>query len=124
MESQKMLLNASSFFEKETDEFKKEMEISDLLVDIACEFLKYRAENEMTQKDLAQELNMTQAMVSKLESGDYNPTVKMLYEIAQKLSWNFKIELNSMCRKYNYLYEGKGKLTFNKDYIYDMGLAS
>ncbi|WP_077613429.1 helix-turn-helix transcriptional regulator [Clostridium sp. Marseille-P2415] len=124
MENQKMLLNANSFFEKETDEFKKEMEINNLLVDIACEFIKYRAENEMTQKDLAQKLNMTQAMVSKLESGDYNPTVKMLFEIAQKLSWNFKIELNSMARKYNYCYEGNQKLTQNKEYCYDMGLAS
>lgn len=90
----KGLVAASDFFESENQDFQNIMRIESQLVDIACEFIKYRDENNLTQKDLAKKLNITQAMISKLESGDYNPTVKMLMEIAQKLSWNFKLEIS------------------------------
>lgn len=91
----KMLVEAYSFFEGESNEFKQEMAVEDLLVDIACEFINFRVKNKMSQKDLAEKLQITQAMVSKLESGEYNPTVKMLFEIAQKLSWKFNIQFES-----------------------------
>ncbi|HBY71777.1 MAG TPA: transcriptional regulator [Lachnospiraceae bacterium] len=82
------LAGARTFFENESIEFKKEMEVETLLVDIACEFINYRDKHGLSQKDLAKRLQITQAMVSKLESGDYNPSVKTLFEIAQKLSRN------------------------------------
>ena len=88
----KTLVDANTFFEKEEDDFKRAMELEDLLVDIACEFINYRAANDLTQRELAEKLQITQAMVSKLESGEYNPTVRMLFEIAEKLSWNFSLE--------------------------------
>ena len=88
----KTLVDVNTFFENEDDEFKKAMELEDMLVDIACEFINYRAANDLTQKELAKKLQITQAMVSKLESGEYNPTVRMLFEIAEKLSWNFSLE--------------------------------
>jgi len=88
----KTLVDVNTFFENEDDEFKKAMELEDMLVDIACEFINYRAANDLTQKELAEKLQITQAMVSKLESGEYNPTVRMLFEIAEKLSWNFSLE--------------------------------
>jgi len=88
----KTLVDVNTFFENEDDEFKKAMELEDMLVDIACEFINYRAANDLTQKELAEKLQITQTMVSKLESGEYNPTVRMLFEIAEKLSWNFSLE--------------------------------
>ena len=88
----KTLVDVNTFFESEDDEFKKAMELEDMLVDIACEFINYRAANDLTQKELAEKLQITQAMVSKVESGEYNPTVRMLFEIAEKLSWNFSLE--------------------------------
>lgn len=90
-----MLVDANTFFERENDQFKREMEVEDLLVDIASAFINYRTKNKMSQKDLAEKLQITQAMVSKLESGEYNPTVKMLFELAQKLSWKFSVRLES-----------------------------
>lgn len=66
---------------------------------------------------------ITQAMVSKLESGDYNPSIKMLFEIAQKLSWNFKIEFNEIVKKVNYTYNLK-ELAVNGGNNADMGFAS
>lgn len=91
----KMLVDAYAFFEADSKEDAEKRELEDLLVDIACEFINYRVANNMTQKELAERLNMTQAMVSKLESGEYNPTVKMLFEIAEKLSWNFSIQFSN-----------------------------
>lgn len=87
-----LLIEADSFFKDESTELRRELEIEDILVDIASEFINYRINNNMTQKDLAEKLEITQAMVSKLESGDYNPSVRMLFEISQKLGWGFNIE--------------------------------
>lgn len=118
------LVEAHTFFENETEEFRKKMEVENLLVDIACEFIKFRSENNLTQKGLAKKLQITQAMVSKLESGEYNPTIKMLFDLAQKMSWNFKIEFNDISKKYNYEYSSKDTLVSNCKYVENMGLAS
>ncbi|AZT91266.1 XRE family transcriptional regulator [Caldicellulosiruptor changbaiensis] len=75
------------------EEDKKYFELDDILVNIALSLINYRIKNNLTQKELAQKLGMTQAMVSKLESGEYNPTVKMLYEISKALGLEFKVEL-------------------------------
>lgn len=117
-------MDARDFFQEENSEFKKEMEIETLLVDIACEFIRYRDNNGLTQKDLADKLEITQAMVSKLESGDYNPTVKLLFEIAQKLSWNFNIEFNQGIEKIDYQFEDEQESIQNLNYMEKMGLAS
>lgn len=52
------LVEANNFFEHESIEFKQEMEIEALLVDIACEFINYRDRNGLTQKDLAAKLDL------------------------------------------------------------------
>lgn len=122
MVNKQMLVEADSFFKEEQDELKNELEADKLLVDIACEFIKYRAKNGLTQKDLADKLNVSQTMISKLESGDYNPTVKTLFDIAKKLCWNFKIEFNEVTQKYYYQYECQEEA--DKMYFDNMGLAS
>ena len=106
----KTLVDVNTFFENEDDEFKKAMELEDMLVDIACEFINYRAANDLTQRELAEKLQITQAMVSKLESGEYNPTVRMLFEIAEKLSWNFSLEFKRNIEPPDYYFdEHKGE---------------
>jgi transcriptional regulator with XRE-family HTH domain len=42
-------------------------------------------------KELSKKLNVSQSMVSKLESGEYNPTVEQLWKICDKLNWKFDI---------------------------------
>ncbi|MBE5922927.1 MAG: helix-turn-helix transcriptional regulator [Lachnospiraceae bacterium] len=91
MTSTTKLVKAHSFFDNENQEMCHELNKSNMLVDIASEFIKYRAEHNLKQQDLAEKLGVTQAMVSKLESGDYNPTVTFLYDIAQKMDWTFNI---------------------------------
>lgn len=119
------LINSMDFFKEETNDFKNQMKIDALLVDIACEFIKYRDNNKLTQKQLAEKLQITQAMVSKLESGEYNPTIKLLFEISQKLSWNFKIEFNETSDTIDYRYNNENKIVqINSEYVGKMGLAS
>ena len=73
------------------EETKQEFELSDILLDIACKIINYRLDNDMTQKELANKLDITQAMVSKLESGEYNPSIGFLFKISKKLGWKFEL---------------------------------
>jgi len=89
----KRLISAYKIVERYTnEEDKKYFELDDILVGIAVKIIQYRIKNNLSQKELAAKLGISQAMVSKLESGDYNPTVKMLYEIAQNLGFELEIE--------------------------------
>lgn len=84
----KKLENPFEFFEDEGAQSRAEFELDNLLVDIASRFIKYRIDNKLTQKQLAEKLGVSQVMVSKLESGDYNPSVGQLFKLSKKLGWN------------------------------------
>jgi len=84
--------NAWKLIDKLADEATKEkFELDDILYDISMKIFEFRIKNNLTQKQLAEKLGITQSMVSKLESGQYNPTVEQLWKISKKLGWNFKI---------------------------------
>ena len=86
-----ILKNPWDIFNDVDEETKQEFELSNMLVDIACKIINYRLDNDMTQKDLANKLEITQAMVSKLESGEYNPSIEFLFKISKKLNWKFEL---------------------------------
>ena len=86
-----ILENPWDIFDDIDKETKQEFELSDILVDIACKIINYRLDNDMTQKELANKLDITQAMVSKLESGEYNPSIGFLFKISKKLGWKFEL---------------------------------
>lgn len=86
-----ILKNPWDIFNDVDEETKQEFELSNMLVDIACKIINYRLDNDMTQKDLANKLEITQAMVSKLESGEYNPSIEFLFKISKKLDWKFEL---------------------------------
>ena len=86
-----ILKNPWDIFNDIDEETKQEFELSNILVDIACKIINYRLDNDMTQKDLADKLDITQAMVSKLESGEYNPSIEFLFKISKKLGWKFEL---------------------------------
>jgi len=64
---------------------------SNLLSKISLKIAKYRLENRLTQKDFADFLDVSQSMVSKIESEDYNYTIKMLVRIFSKMKIKFDI---------------------------------
>ncbi len=75
------------------DNDKEEYELYDIYYLIATKIFDYRKARGLSQKQLAEILGITQAMVSKLESGDYNPTIGQLWKVSKKLGWNLKIVL-------------------------------
>lgn len=49
-----------------------------------------RLEKGLSQKDLARRLGTTQSAVARMESGDYNPSLKTLYRVAHALEAEFE----------------------------------
>ena len=68
-------------------------ELYDIYYTIATTIFKYRMDNKLTMKQLAVKLGVTQSMGAKLESGDYNYTVRQLSDVAGKLGLKFSITL-------------------------------
>ena len=51
-----------------------------------------RIKENRTQKDLANKMNNNQSVISRLESGKYNPSIEFLNRIAKAM--NKKVEIN------------------------------
>ena len=60
--------------------------------EVAKAVLETRVRSGMTQKKLAQQLNTSQSAISRLESGEYNPTLKFLDKVAKVFGKKLKIE--------------------------------
>lgn len=56
---------------------------------IASEIEMWRLNHNMTQKDFAKFMGVSQVMVSKWESGEYNFSIKTLANIAHRLNCTF-----------------------------------
>ncbi len=65
----------------------------DIYYQISTAIFDYRIRESLSQAKLAKRLGVTQAMVSKLESGDYNYSVEQLWKISQKLGLKLTISL-------------------------------
>lgn len=79
------LLNSSKEFNVDK-ELLTEIEYNDVLLIISKELVKYRDNNNMSQSDLAKKLKVSQVMISKMESGKYNFTIKTLVNLWSDLS--------------------------------------
>lgn len=94
--TQKDMISAIDFINEYADDTtKSRFELDDLLYDISLKIFDYRMQNDLSQKELAKKLEVTQAMVSKLESGQYNPTVEQLWKISKRLNLNLVVSLQT-----------------------------
>lgn len=66
---------------------------SRVLSEISAAIVKYRVDHGMTQQEFAKYMNVSQGMVSKWESSDYNFSIKTLADITVKLDLELKIRL-------------------------------
>lgn len=73
------------------------------LAKISAKIERCRLELGMTQKEFADYMGVTQGMVSKWESREYNFTVRSLNEICQKLGVSFSINLEKQCLTDDYV---------------------
>ncbi len=78
--------------------FENDISVSDitaskLLGRISSAIAKKRIDLGMTQKEFAKYMNVSQGMVSKWESKDYNFSIKTLAEIAEKLDMELSVNV-------------------------------
>ena len=60
---------------------------------ISMFIFEYRQKENLTQKDFAKKMGVTQAMISKWESAEYNFTIETISDICAKLNMSFDIEI-------------------------------
>ena len=66
---------------------------SSVLGSISASIVEKRLQYNMTQKEFAEYMCVSQGMVSKWEGGDYNFTIKTLAEVAEKLDMDLVVQL-------------------------------
>jgi len=76
------------------DDTRLELNLISVMTDIAAALINYRVENALSQKELAKRLECSQAMGSKIESGDYNFTIRKLFDIVNKLNGHVSVRID------------------------------
>ncbi len=82
-----------TFYRVFDEESRKDEGLYDINYRISTAIFDYRIRENLSQTKLAKKLGVTQAMVSKLESGDYNYSVEQLWKVSQKLGLKLTISL-------------------------------
>lgn len=72
-------------------EFRAQWERTALGRGVALAIVRYRAERELSQRDLAQRLGMKQPQVARLELGEVNPRIDTLMRISAQIGMEFTI---------------------------------
>lgn len=73
--------------------FRKAWEASEAEYQISRALISARIERKISQRELARKANTTQAVISRLESMNANPSVGLIQKIASALSLKLKIQL-------------------------------
>ncbi len=65
---------------------------ANILAQISSTIVKYRLDHQMNQKDFAEFLDVSQSMVSKIEGGNYNFSIRTLVKLCNKM--NLKLDIH------------------------------
>ena len=74
-------------------EFRAEWERTALARAVAVAIVRYRAEHDLSQRELADRLGMKQPQVARLELGEVNPSIDTLMRISAQLGIEFTIDV-------------------------------
>lgn len=78
----------------------KNQEIKQAYEKLGAEFavvemiIKKRIEKGLTQKELARRVGTKQSAISRLESGNYNPSISFIQKVADALDTRLKVSLS------------------------------
>jgi ribosome-binding protein aMBF1 (putative translation factor) len=75
-------------------EVKKEYEKLKVLYDIKREIIKLRIEQGLSQQELADKVGTKQSAISRLENGEYNPSIDFLNKVAKALGKELLVKFN------------------------------
>jgi ribosome-binding protein aMBF1 (putative translation factor) len=73
--------------------FRKEWEEAQVEIEVGKALIEARLKKKMSQQELAKRANTTQAVISRIESMNANPSIGLLKKIATALNLKLKIEL-------------------------------
>lgn len=92
--------NAGIYFEEmkadmlKDEEFKIEYEKLSPRYEAIKQIIRARKEQNLTQAELAKRVGTQKSNISRLESGNYNPSLDFLTKVAESLGKNLTIQLN------------------------------
>jgi len=75
------------------DEFEKEFESLKPKYELIQQIIAERTNQNLSQKALAEKIGLKQSHISRLESGNYNPSLAFLQKIAEGLGKKIHIVL-------------------------------
>lgn len=67
--------------------------------EFAATLLRYRAEHELSQRRLADQLGVSQPRIVKLESGEHNPELDTIINAVRRLGIEFALDVSPANRK-------------------------
>ncbi|HED37214.1 MAG TPA: XRE family transcriptional regulator [Ignavibacteria bacterium] len=68
------------------DEYDKQLKI-------AYQIIQLRKKKKMSQSELAKKIGTTQSNIARMESGQQNFTIEILYRVAKALNRNLKVSI-------------------------------
>ena len=74
-------------------EFKAEYDALEPDYELIRQLIRARSESKMTQKELAEKIGTKQSCISRLESGNYNPSFQFLQKVARALNKKLTVAL-------------------------------
>ena len=74
-------------------EFRAEWERTALAREVALAIVRYRADHDLSQRDLAKRLGMKQPQVARMELGEVNPSMETLMRVSAQLGIEFTIDV-------------------------------
>ena len=81
---------------------ESEVKATFVLAKISAQIERSRLEKGMTQQEFAKYMGVSQGMISKWESREYNFTIKTLNEICEKINLELTIDLQKKCNDSDY----------------------
>ncbi|OGE24944.1 hypothetical protein A3C26_00360 [Candidatus Daviesbacteria bacterium RIFCSPHIGHO2_02_FULL_39_12] len=73
-------------------EYKKLYEESQPEFEIAKAIIRARIDNKITQKELAEKMNTTQSVISRVEQGRTSPSIALLKRLAAALNTTLQVQ--------------------------------
>ncbi len=78
---------------KKIKDFDKKLSIEKKRLEIALQISKARQEEGLTQKKLAKKLKTTQSVISRIEKGNQNMSLDLLFRIADVLNKDIHFQI-------------------------------
>ena len=75
------------------EEVREELKNNEAEYEIIKDIIQARKEKNLTQKELAELVGTKQSNISRLESGNYNPSLELLNKIARAIGKELEVRM-------------------------------